>query len=159
MDNTQDRLGDGRAGCVASDMNAIGENLAALKNPAAVMYETTEEIDTTLGREFVDIDSTNLNLTLTTTGGDVMVHFNGSVRRHDSTHNCTEVYFDLMVDGKRMGDTNGILQAGPAVCGENVSIVRLIQNLSAGTHTFKLQWRGNRRVRLTTNTQFWVREI
>ena len=36
----------------------------------------------------------------------------------------------------------------------------LIQNLSPGTHTFKLQWRArNRDIQISPGAQFWAREI
>jgi len=37
--------------------------------------------------------------------------------------------------------------------------MRLIQGLSAGSHTFKLQWKGSAGVNMQSNAQFVVREI
>lgn len=145
----------------ASDMNAIGEDLAALRSLSATVavYTTTQNVPID-SNTFVDVDSDNLNLTITTEGGDVLVHFHGSTRHDESS---ATVYFDLDVDGNRQGGNGGIMESR----GNNyhgVSFTRLIQNLSAGSHTFKLQWRessssSGRRARLTAHAQFWVREI
>jgi len=53
----------------ASDMNAIGKNLATLGNKATTVSGATTSIDANLGNEFVDLDSNTLNLTITTAGG------------------------------------------------------------------------------------------
>ena len=120
----------------ASDMNAIGENLAALKHPATAVGATTADISKTVG-EFTDVDSDNLNLTITTSGGDVLVHFHGSV----GLTGGREAYFDIEVDGTRQGGDKGISHSSVSenVVRATVSFRRLIQNLSAGSHTFKLQ--------------------
>ncbi len=144
----------------ASDMNEVGENLATLKNPATAIYTTTEEIRV-IGNEFSDLDSTNLNLTITTTGGDVLVHFDGAMTRNVSVSRC---HFDIDVDGTRQGGDDGLthidLHHGDRR--HSLSFDRLIQGLSAGSHTFKIQWKGNHAGRgliLYPDAQFWVREI
>ncbi len=46
--------------------------------------------------------------------------------------------------------------------GENLaalSFTRLIQNLGAGSHSFKLQWKSRGAARVFRRAQFWVREI
>ena len=116
----------------ASDMNEIGENLAALRQPATAVGITTERITTT-SDAFADVDSANMNLTITTTGGDVLVMFTGMVILAGNT----PAYFDLEVDGVRLGGSDGIRSAKSLALGV-VSISRLIQSLSAGSHTFKL---------------------
>jgi len=145
----------------ASDMNAIGENLAALRSlsATAAVYTTTRGIEIN-SNTFVDVDRDNLNLTVTTAGGDVLVHFHGSVH----LNRAEGVYFDVDVDGSRQGGSDGILrsyfnayQSGDTY--EALSFTRLIQNLSAGSHTFKLQWKTRGTVPLRPGAQFWVREI
>ena len=133
----------------ASDMNAVGENLAALKHPVTAAYTTTEDMSIPHSNIFVDLDSDNLNLTITTTGGDVLVHFHGVMTAGDFR-------IDVEVDGNRQGDVNyGLRRGGPG--NEFVSFTRLIQSLSAGSHTFKLQGRHDTVLRI--GAQFWVREI
>ncbi|MCY4537971.1 MAG: hypothetical protein OXE52_07040 [Chloroflexi bacterium] len=137
----------------ASDINAVNENMAALKNPASAVYTTTERISTT-SRTFADVDSNNLNLTITTTGGDVLVQFSGTVN-HDSG---AKGYYDVEIDGTRQGGDDGIRQDNPDIV--VVAFAHLFQNMSAGTHTFKLQWRTNTgTLHIEPYSQFWVREI
>ncbi len=151
----------------AGDMNAVGENLNILKETTAsenlprAVGTTTQHINRNSG-SFVDIDSENLNLTITTQGGDVLVHFDCSVRHSDGSRGAT-VYFDVNVDGSLLGTGWGIMENKMDVYYHNVSFTRLLQNLSAGSHTFKMQWKensgGGRGARLAPHAQFWVREI
>ena len=145
----------------ASDMNAIGENLAALRNPGSARYTTTEEIVANVA-EFTDVDSTNTNMTITTNGGDVLVHFHGSVSRRN-TSATQYVFFDVEIDGSRQGGVSGILKSPIDGYEHNVSFAYLVQNLEAGSHTLKLQWKenggGNNSVALAPGAHFFVREI
>lgn len=144
----------------AEDMNAIGENFVALKKPATAMGVTTENI-TGSNDDFADVDGDNLNLTITCTGGDVMIHFHGTVYQGGRQ----TAVFDVDIDGTRLGGDDGVLQSntlahhgGYALAA--VSFTRLIQSLGAGSHTFKLQWKkkGGQPI-LRPGAQFWVREI
>lgn len=134
----------------AEDMNAVGENLVALKHPVTAVYTLTEDISISNSGTFVDFDSDNLNLTITTTGGDVLAHFHGTVSH-------SGLRLDIDVDGVRQGDAEyGIRRGG--VTKEMVSFTRLIRGLSPGIHIFKLQGR-NAPATLLAGAQFWVREI
>ncbi|MCY4020246.1 MAG: hypothetical protein OXG39_12640 [Chloroflexi bacterium] len=142
----------------AADLNAIGANLVALKNPAKAVYTTTAEI---IGRTetFADVDS-NMRLALATTGGDVLVHFHGSMENVDPYN--TMLYCDIDIDGTRQGAEFGISRAHIDAHDKAVSFTHLIRNLSAGSHNFKLQWKIEKQtvgVRLFAGAQFWVREI
>ncbi|MCY4536738.1 MAG: hypothetical protein OXE52_00765 [Chloroflexi bacterium] len=144
----------------AADLNTMNENLAALRHPstAVAAYTTTEDIVVDTDRElFEDIDSTNLNLTLVTAGGDVMVHFHGVFTRGSDrdTDNC----LDILLDGNRQGGEDGLMRFGVYGRRRAQSFTHLFQNLGAGSHTFKLQWRNWKLVRLYAGAQFWVREI
>ena len=146
----------------AEDMNAVGENLAFLKS-SRIAVGTTTAVLSTNATEFADVDSTNLNLTLTTTGGDVLVRFHGLILRANADGDV-RAYFDVDVDGERQGGDGEIIQSLAGSNRRSVSIVHIIQNLSPGSHTFKLQWRRTARkswyaVALEANAQFWVREI
>ena len=149
----------------AALMNNIGENLVALKAPPSAAYVVDAGSNyTTTSATFVDVDVTNLALTITTTGGDVMVHFHGVV-----DHSTTGiVYLDVDVDGARTAGDDGL--AGMAGTDENtVSFTRLISGLSAGAHTFKLQWKTSTSTATIYagvpassrdwHPQFWVREV
>ncbi len=141
----------------AQDMNAVGENLAELGNlrSAVAVYTTTEDIRANASG-FVNVDDKNLNLTISTAGGDVLVHFSGSVIRYGS--NDLTGYLDIEVDGNRQGGNTGILRAWFSNRTAVASFTRLIRNLSPGSHSFKLQWKGYG-IRLYSGAQFWVREI
>ena len=150
----------------ASNMNIhLRDNLGALKDPPTDYYDFNEGADyTTTSATFADIDATDLALTITTTGGDVFVHFHGLVK--NSTTERT--YFDVDVDGARTAGDDGItLQGGTDT--ESISFTRLIAGLSAGAHTFKLQWKvsggtatlyaGAGTANFDVHPQFWVREL
>ncbi|MCY4536603.1 MAG: hypothetical protein OXE52_00070 [Chloroflexi bacterium] len=142
----------------AADLNAIGENVTAIRNLPKATSATTEEIVKLLG-DFADVDSANLNLTLSTAGGDVMVHFHGSLKRIGSA-NWTYARFDFDIDGTQKGGVNGI--ATVYMTGHfywSASFTHLIQDLSPGSHTFNLKWKGDRTVSLAAGAQFWAREV
>ena len=91
----------------AEEMNAIGENLAMLRHPAtAVAAYTTTEDTRARAADFTDVDSNNLNLTITTAGGDVLVHFDGSVPCGQGQYG----HFDVEANGTRQGGDNGLTQ-------------------------------------------------
>jgi len=140
----------------AEDMNAIGENLSRLKTPPIVAHTTAADISAN-AREFADVDSANLNLTITTNGDDVLVHFHGTVE----LHNGEWAAFDIDVDGSRQGGEIGILNGGIHQAGihEAFSFTRLVQGLSAGSHSVKLQWKSTGNIKLFHGAQFWVRGI
>ncbi len=139
----------------ASDMNAIGENLAALAALPSASYTTLTDYEKH-SNSYVDIDSDNLSLTITTNGGDILVHFHGAA--HRAGNSTLTVTFAITVDGERQdGGISAALGSGRSP----VSFTRLITGLSAGSHTFKMQWTGqhNKGMRLKSGAHFWVREI
>ncbi len=135
----------------AGEMNAVSENLAELDRVRKAVAAHTTKADLSIPHSgtFVDINS-NFNLTITTAGGDVLVHFHGVVANRG-------LKIDIEVDGTRQGDADHGLRFG-GVDNEMMSFTHLIQNLSAGSHTFKLQGR-NSTTTLRRHAQFWVREI
>ena len=139
----------------AEDMNAVGENLAVLGNLAKASYLTTARYER-YTNDYVDIDSDNLNLTITTTGGDVLVHFHGHL--HASGGHTLTTWFAFDVDGSRHTGMAAALVDWYTV---PICFTHLIEGLSAGPHTFKMQWRGqnNRGMRMQGGAHFWVREI
>jgi len=149
----------------AASMNTqIRDNLNALKVPPSAHYECDETSDyTTTSTTFVDVDAANLSLSITTYGGDVMVHFHGTI-------SASPALFDVAVDGVRAGSDDGIVRSQDGSYQNVIAFTRLIAGLSAGAHTFTLQWRtaGSNTARLyagagTSNLdlhpQFWVREV
>ncbi len=135
----------------ADDMNAVSENLVELDRvrKAVAAHTTIADLSIPKSTTFVDIDS-DLNLTITTAGGDVLVHFHGVVVNGPFR-------IDVEVDGTRQGHADhGLRHGGPNH--ELVNFTHMVQNLSAGSHTFKLQGR-NHATTLRSHAQFWVREI
>ena len=145
----------------ASDMNAIGESLAMLRNhaPAAAAGRSTEDILRN-SSTFTDVDSENFNLTIETSGGDVLAHFCSSAYREDS-NSAIHLHFDIDVDGVLQGSDVGEIIRFTIDRGysHNASFTYLIQNLSAGSHIIKLQMKGRGRVRFRAGAQFSVQEI
>lgn len=141
----------------AGDMNAIGENLAALQDPPTASYTLAARIEASTGGIYGDVGGTDFTLTLTTTGGDVMVHFDGVLQRYSSrdTDNC----FDVAVDEVRQGGDDGLVRSRVQGARINVSFTRVIQNLSAGVHTFALKVKNWERIYIYPGAQLWVREI
>jgi len=125
----------------AAEMNTyISNNLLALKNRVSAQYRLAEATDySTTSTSFVDVDATRLALTLETTGGHLLVGFHGVVR----TFNGMGVYFDVDIDGTRVGGDDGITmtEANETYSAQNLSFVRLVTGIEAGSHTVKLQWK------------------
>lgn len=150
----------------AEDLNHMIDNIEALKDPPSAEYTANEASDyTTTSASFVDVDSTNLSLTITTAGGDVMVGFHGGVEANGGTNPL--VHFEVLVDGVQHAGNDGIIFTR-LVNLRIISFVRLITGLSAGSHTFKLQWKVNGGVKLyagagtashDVHPQFWAREV
>lgn len=145
----------------------LRDNLSELKDPPSASYALDESSDyTTTSTSFVDVDATNLSFTINTTGGDVMAHFHGTV----DGLGAYSYYFDIDVDGTRIGLDDGIYETQHSSAAANgLSFTRLITGLAAGSHTFKLQWKveggtGKLYAGAGTSThnahgQFWVREV
>jgi hypothetical protein len=98
---------------------------------------------TTTSTSFVDIDGTNLSISLTTSGSAVLIGMAGAVRG-DSTD--VRACFDVTIDGTRYAatTTEGITQGLPPVGGNfksPISFAVLATGLSVGSHTFRLQWK------------------
>jgi hypothetical protein len=139
---------------------------------ASESYSLNESANlTTTSTTFVDVEGTagKFNLTITTTGGDVMVGFAGSVKNSGVAGILMDVDLD---SGTLLGGDDGILTAtvGSANHSENLSFVWLEEGLSAASHTFKLQWRvtggtatmyagANSGADQDLHPQFWVKEI
>lgn len=127
----------------ASIMNShVRDNLNALKTPAGGYNKVNIAADlSTTSTTFVDADATELALTFTTGGGDVMVFFSGSVRNTASVRN----YFDVheSVAATRYGGDDGLMYTNVSngAVATNASFAVRITGLSAASHTFKLQWK------------------
>jgi len=149
------------------------DNIAALKDPPSANYELNEGSDyTTTSTSFADVDATNLALAVTTTGGDVMVHFHGTFQGNTLG---MRIFLNLDVDGSPHAADDGIIfwrettGAGGTTINAPISFTRLITGLSAAAHTVKLQWKvsagtatlyaGAGTSSADNHAQMWVREV
>ncbi|GEM_PF-379305 len=161
-----------------SDLNEqVRDNLNYLKGrvdtPATAHYTLTETTDySTSSLTFVDVDNVKLALTLNTNGGDVLVSFFGAIYAPNTQENA--VYFDVAVNGVRRGGDEGVIMvaskngSGLTIQTGTFAFTLLVTGLSAGTHTFKLQWRvlqypmslrSGGTTPYNVRSQFWVREV
>ncbi len=130
----------------ANDMNThIRDNLAALKDPPSdLIVRDNGALYSTTSTTIVAIDSTNLRASITTTGGDVWVHFTGTI--HADQTNGRQASFDLSIDGGKahyteLGYASGYqsMAVASTIC-QAVNIDFLISGLAAGAHTFDIMW-------------------
>lgn len=156
---------------IASDLNThLRDNLDALKSPPTDHYELNEASDyTTTSTTFVDVDGTNLSLTITPTSDTVMIGFNGAIANNTATG---VVYLDVDINGSRFAGDDGILAITSTGAGQvlNGSFVVIATGLTPDTaYTFKLQWKqsggtgkmwaGAGSAGADLHPQFWVREV
>lgn len=123
-----------------ADMDAIRGNIEYLLDPnqERILRDNGGYYQTT-STSFVDVDATHLAATLVTHGGPVLVIVSAS-----GTHSAAggRLALDIAVDGTRLGGNYGLAEgAAPAANYRvNLSFAVLVTGLSAGSHTFKLQW-------------------
>lgn len=130
----------------ASDLNVqLRDNMAYLlsQRPGVLVKRDNNAAYTTTSAVFVDVDSTNLAISLTINGSAVLVTFAAVVT-------CSllgDVYMDITVDGTRYGSAgaDGVWEThiDTAGYGHSLSGAIMVTGLSAGLHTFKLQWKTN----------------
>ncbi len=119
----------------------LRDNLIALKEPPTALYNVNESADyTTSSTSFVNVDADDLSLTVTTTGGRVLITFCGTM----TMAAANTVFFDVLVDGARLAGDDGLVanyidRSSPP--GRSVSFAVWTSALAAGSHTFRLQWR------------------
>lgn len=156
----------------STDMNTyIRDNQNYLYNRLenTSKYELDEGSDyTTTSTSFVDVDGSNLALSLTTTGGDVLVGFIGTVK-HDTNNGA--IFCNISVDGVDYFSNDGLFFNRNLDLGDyrTFSFVVRITGLANGAHTFKLRWKtstGTATLYAGAGTsgadihpQFWVQEI
>lgn len=163
-------IADALAGAALPDSGNVFATIADLSGgatPTAAAHKRTAGTYTspTLSSTFVDVDGSNLSLTITTLARRVMV---GLVAMGDSA--ATGIYgsIDVDLDGTRLGGgASGlhIWNQHDTLAIYNVGFVYLTDVLSAASHTFKLQWHNNSgatAVRLAGTAsqplRFWVAE-
>lgn len=134
---------------VSTDMNTyVSDNLTALKEPPSAHYELDEGSNfQTTSTSFTNVDGTDtdglLRHTITTTGGDIMVWFNGMVAINTDT---TGVFLNVSLDNVDVTTNDGITGFYRFTSGVNgsrfpISFFYMITGVSAGSHTLRLRWK------------------
>jgi hypothetical protein len=158
-------VGANGAQLVADSAQSTG--LAWRAAPTIGVYTRTSADYTTTSTSFVDIDGTNLSFTITTLARRVKMGFVGSIFTGATANQ--QIFLDVTVDGTLQGGTNGGLVGirSPNDTTQrfyNGSFTYLTDVLSAGSHTFKFQWRvasGTGTITGTTagsKARWWVEE-
>lgn len=116
----------------------------AAKASRSIVYDNNANYTTT-SNTFADIDTTNLSITLNITGSKVLVMFT-----------CVFVCgagipgFDLAVDGVRVGAVGATgIAGGQSGAAGVASFAVLVTGLTAGSHTFRPQYKVSAAVTLT----------
>lgn len=128
----------------SADMNTfIRDNQIALKDPPTDVIDVEEASDlTTTSTSTVDMDATNLKLSITTTGGDVLVGFSGSFNLSSVGHFIYLDIYESVGGADLFGDDGHIVStAFTAAKMWHFGFVVCIEGLSAGTHEFKMRWK------------------
>lgn len=125
----------------ASEFNAIGTRLDALESASDnYVYDSHSQVSTYSinSPTMVDIDATNLAVTITTAGGDIYVEFSGAVLSCPSAVSGDLDIFDVSnnaVMGLEVRYNSSGVYYGP------VYLRGYVTGLSAGSHTFRLRWK------------------
>jgi hypothetical protein len=143
----------------STDLNThLRDNLNALKEPPTDTHKVDQVGNYTNALSgWRDVDATDFALTLTTTGGDVLVGLTANAQNSSGT-----ILFDVEVDGVRWAGDDGLVYvaSGGAV---PLTINLLVTGLNAGAHTIKLVWsRSAGTANLFAGSihgQFWAREV
>jgi len=113
----------------------LRDNLNALKTPPTDVYNPAGGYSTT-STSYVDVDATNYNLTITTTGGDILIIFSGSGAM---TASSNVGYVTVALDGTDL-HTAGIAWTSAATYGD-LSFTLLLEGIAAGSHSVKLRYK------------------
>lgn len=120
----------------------LRDNMNFLKDRGQASYRTDEGSDyTTASTTFVDVDATNLALSVPgQADGHILVGFSGS---WENDTIGKQNYFDIAVDGVREGGEDGIfgVQAHAADLLLPANFTWLITLGSTATFVIKLQWK------------------
>ena len=130
-------------GLTAALMNLqVRDKVNALKSPSYFRCYIDQASDyTTTSTAFADVDGTNLKATITTGGGALLLGFSGSIFQSVAT--VSRLYFDIDIDGTRLGLDDGLINFRPVTLPDSygVSFTHVTAALSSASHIIKLQWK------------------
>lgn len=138
----------------ASDLNAMGENLAYLKEGGA-RAAVAVPADSTSSGAWVALASVHV----TTKGGAVLVGYQAAGYHSGGGRG----YFDAAVDGVRLAlnGASGSVEWTPGGSGtaSAVGFVLLLTGVSAGAHTFSVMWKTSAAGLNVLGGQLWAVEV
>lgn len=106
--------------------------------PNYASYVRTSGSYTTASVSVVQVDATNMELTIVTRGGPVLVQFAGTILNNTYTSNTyMYVYVDGVVYGAALATVDSPRAGGAYM---NASFSVLVTGKAAGSHTFSLRW-------------------
>jgi hypothetical protein len=125
----------------ATDLNThLRDNLNYLFSgrPRQTIKRDNNANYTTTSTSFVDLDATNLSITLNLSGSAVLLLFTAI----STTGGGGVAFVDFDIDGTRFaaGGADGLGSLGNRT---GATIAVLVTGLSAGNHTFKVKWKAN----------------
>ena len=136
LSDTPSSYGGGARGLLMVDADEEVLEFAVLEVASHVLNEVNHY--TTSSTVFVDVDATDLALTINTHGGDVLVGITASTFNESTSI----VYFDVDLDGARVGGDDGLVERQFTGVGiAPLGFIHRITGLAAGSHTVKLQWK------------------
>lgn len=152
----------------ASDFNEqIRDNLLALKQPPTSHYEANELSNySTFSTTYANLDS-DWSFSFSSNGGDLLIGLAACATGLDFG------LLDVLIDSTRIANnTSGGIRKIVSSNTTNVSFLRWVRGLPAGTYTITLQWKNNSggansntmragagTVNEDVHPRFWVREV
>lgn len=109
--------------------------------PGSVIKRDNNATYSTTSNTFVDVDTTNLSITLTISSGKAIIHFSGVCV--SSSGAGADGGIDVDIDGTRYGSafSFGLMIIQASTTPQNCAFSVPVTGLSVGAHTFKLQYR------------------
>lgn len=123
-------IANGAVGTAQLAANAVTQN--ALVDAATTL--------TTTSATYVDMDATTAALTLTTTGGDLLVFFDSTVQSNTAAND--PIWLALSLDGAAEVGEKAV-SSGASGIGASGALIWRFLGPSAGLHTVKVRWHGN----------------
>lgn len=121
---------------------------------------------TTTATSFADVSTSDLSLTVTTTGGRVLVGFTANVY---VVATAVRAYFNITVDGVAAVADDGLIVMQASANPSLVSFVFMTDILSVATHMIRVQWKTNAgtlgmysgagTASFDVHPQFWALEV
>ena len=126
--------------------NVVKANIEALKAPPSHVIERDNGSRySTTSTDWVSVDAVNLKATVTTTGGDVDLRFQGVLAADSASSRYA--WFDFRIDGEGgyavdQGFAGGLIrEAIQTLQGTPIHMCARVAGLPPGVHTFEVIWR------------------